>query len=78
MVVLVQNMQGNFYASSLQRHVYRWKMCKYYFNEMNIGIMGEISPLTVQNFKLRVPVAAFELNISSFLKNVLEMIEEGS
>ena len=38
------------------------------FNEMNIGIMGEISPLTVQNFKLRVPVAAIELNISSFLE----------
>jgi phenylalanyl-tRNA synthetase beta subunit len=35
---------------------------------MNIGIMGEISPLTVQNFKLRVPVAAIELNISSFLE----------
>jgi phenylalanyl-tRNA synthetase beta subunit len=38
------------------------------FNEMNIGIIGEISPLTVQNFKLRVPVAAIELNISSFLE----------
>lgn len=36
------------------------------FNEMNIGIIGEISPMIVQNFKLRVPVAAIELDVSSF------------
>jgi phenylalanyl-tRNA synthetase beta chain len=36
------------------------------FNKMNIGIMGEISPVILQNFKLRVPVAAIELDLSSF------------
>ena len=38
------------------------------FNEKNIGIIGEITPVAVENFKLRVPVAAFELNLSSLLK----------
>jgi phenylalanyl-tRNA synthetase beta chain len=38
------------------------------FNEKNIGIIGEITPAAVENFKLRVPVAAFELNMSSLLK----------
>jgi phenylalanyl-tRNA synthetase beta chain len=37
-------------------------------NEKNIGIIGEIAPVAVENFKLRVPVAAFELNMSSLLK----------
>jgi phenylalanyl-tRNA synthetase beta chain len=36
------------------------------FNDTNIGIMGEISPMIVQNLKLRVPVAAIELDVSSF------------
>jgi phenylalanyl-tRNA synthetase beta chain len=40
------------------------------FNEMNIGILGEISPMIVQNFKLRVPVAAIELNVSSFAEKL--------
>jgi phenylalanyl-tRNA synthetase beta chain len=35
-------------------------------NDTNIGIMGEISPMIVQNLKLRVPVAAIELDVSSF------------
>jgi phenylalanyl-tRNA synthetase beta chain len=39
------------------------------FNGKNIGIIGEITPVAVENFKLRVPVAAFELNMSSLLKN---------
>lgn len=38
------------------------------FNEKKIGIIGEITPVAVENFKLRVPVAAFELNMSSLLK----------
>jgi phenylalanyl-tRNA synthetase beta chain len=36
------------------------------FNETTIGIMGEISPMIVQNLKLRVPVAAIEVDVSSF------------
>jgi phenylalanyl-tRNA synthetase beta chain len=38
------------------------------FNEKKIGIIGEITPGTIEKFKLRVPVAAFELNLSSLLK----------
>jgi phenylalanyl-tRNA synthetase beta chain len=34
------------------------------FNGRNIGVMGEIAPLVIENFKLRVPVAALELNLS--------------
>jgi phenylalanyl-tRNA synthetase beta chain len=38
------------------------------FNEKNIGVIGEITPRAIENFKLRVPVAAFELNLSSLLR----------
>ena len=33
----------------------------------NIGIIGEIIPLAIENFKIRVPVSAFELNLSQLL-----------
>jgi phenylalanyl-tRNA synthetase beta chain len=33
-----------------------------------LGIIGEITPLAIDNFKIRVPVVAFELNLSSFLQ----------
>ena len=33
----------------------------------NIGIIGEITPLAIENFKIRVPVSAFELNLSQLL-----------
>jgi phenylalanyl-tRNA synthetase beta chain len=32
-----------------------------------IGIIGEITPLAIDNFKIRVPVSAFELNLSQLL-----------
>jgi phenylalanyl-tRNA synthetase beta chain len=37
------------------------------FSEKNIGIIGEIRPEVLEDFKLRVPVAAFELNMLSLL-----------
>lgn len=33
----------------------------------NIGIIGEVTPLAIDNFKIRVPVSAFELNLSQLL-----------
>jgi phenylalanyl-tRNA synthetase beta chain len=33
-----------------------------------IGIIGEITPLAIDNFKIRVPVSAFELNLSELLR----------
>jgi phenylalanyl-tRNA synthetase beta chain len=33
----------------------------------NVGTIGEITPLAIDNFKLRVPVAAFEVDLSSLL-----------
>jgi phenylalanyl-tRNA synthetase beta chain len=38
-----------------------------YVDEECVGIIGEITPLAIDNFKVRVPVAAFELNLSHFL-----------
>ena len=38
-------------------------------NDESVGILGEITPFAIDNFKLRVPVAAFELNISKLLQN---------
>lgn len=32
---------------------------------VGVGVIGEITPLAIDNFKLRVPVAAFEVNLST-------------
>src|SRR5918912_988747 len=37
-------------------------------NDECIGMLGAITPFAIDNFKLRVPVAAFELNISKLLQ----------
>jgi phenylalanyl-tRNA synthetase beta chain len=37
-------------------------------NDECVGMLGEITPFAIDNFKLRVPVAAFELNISKLLQ----------
>ncbi len=34
----------------------------------NVGIMGEINQTIIDNFKLRVPISVFELNISDIVK----------
>ena len=34
----------------------------------NVGIVGEVSQQVIDNFKLRVPVSIFELNISKVLE----------
>ena len=39
------------------------------FEGKRVGIVGEITPLTLQNFKLRMPVAAFEINLEAIIKN---------
>jgi phenylalanyl-tRNA synthetase beta chain len=34
-----------------------------------VGIIGEVAPVALENFKLRVPVAAFEVNLSKLVKD---------
>lgn len=34
-----------------------------------VGTIGEITPLALENFKLRVPVAAFEIDLSGIIKD---------
>jgi len=34
-----------------------------------VGVIGEVIPLALVNFKLRVPVAAFEINLSGIIKD---------
>lgn len=36
-------------------------------NNRKIGTIGEVAPLVIDNFKLRVPVAAFEMDLSALL-----------
>lgn len=36
---------------------------------MAVGLLGEITPLALDNFRLRVPVAAFELDLSGIIKD---------
>ncbi|MEW6605478.1 MAG: phenylalanine--tRNA ligase subunit beta, partial [Thermoproteota archaeon] len=34
-----------------------------------VGTIGEVTPLALENFKLRVPVAAFEIDLSGIIKD---------
>jgi phenylalanyl-tRNA synthetase beta chain len=34
-----------------------------------VGIIGEVAPLALENFRLRVPVAAFEVDLSAIIKD---------
>ena len=36
---------------------------------MLMGTIGEVTPLALENFKLRMPVAAFEINLSDIIKD---------
>lgn len=38
-----------------------------YVADTKIGIIGEISPLIIENFKIRVPVAAFEIDLTKLV-----------
>ena len=39
------------------------------FNGKSVGVLGEIIPLALQNFKLRMPVSAFEINLLEIIKD---------
>jgi phenylalanyl-tRNA synthetase beta chain len=34
-----------------------------------VGVIGEIAPIALENFKLRVPVSAFEIDLSKIIKD---------
>ena len=38
------------------------------FNGKSVGAIGEIIPRALENFKLRTPVGAFELNLLALIK----------
>ena len=39
------------------------------YKDRQIGTVGEVTPLAIDNFRLRVPVAAFEIDLSSLLSH---------
>ncbi|HJU33965.1 MAG TPA: phenylalanine--tRNA ligase subunit beta [Nitrososphaera sp.] len=39
------------------------------YDGRSIGIIGEINPLALENFRLRIPVAAFEINLLAIIKD---------
>jgi phenylalanyl-tRNA synthetase beta chain len=39
------------------------------FDGKSVGVLGEIIPLALENFKLRMPVAAFEINLLAIIKD---------
>jgi phenylalanyl-tRNA synthetase beta chain len=39
------------------------------FDGKPVGVVGEIIPLALENFKLRMPVAAFEINLLAIIKD---------
>ena len=41
--------------------------CASVTSDRPVGTIGEITPLAIDNFKLRVPVAAFEIDLSELL-----------
>jgi len=40
-----------------------------FVDNIAVGAIGEIKPLALESFKLRVPVAAFEIDLSKIIKN---------
>ncbi|MEM2760240.1 MAG: phenylalanine--tRNA ligase subunit beta, partial [Nitrososphaerales archaeon] len=44
------------------------KSAEVVFNDKNIGMIGEIKETIINNFKMRVPVSVFEINMSYLLK----------
>lgn len=40
---------------------------KIYYRDLEIGIIGEIHPAVLSNFKVEVPVAAFEIDLTSLM-----------
>ncbi len=45
------------------------------FDGKSVGALGEIIPLALENFKLRVPVAAFEINLLAIRKDKIAPCE---
>jgi phenylalanyl-tRNA synthetase beta chain len=39
------------------------------FDGKSVGVLGEIIPLAIENFRLRVPVAAFEIDLLAIIKD---------
>ena len=40
---------------------------KIYYKDLEVGIIGEIHPVVLSNFKVEVPVAAFEIDLTSLM-----------
>jgi phenylalanyl-tRNA synthetase beta chain len=47
-------------------------------DDKSIGVLGEIIPLAIENFKLRVPVAAFELNLLAIIKDKYHGVKDNA
>jgi phenylalanyl-tRNA synthetase beta chain len=39
------------------------------FDGRSVGVLGEIIPHALENFKLRMPVSAFEIDLLAIIKN---------
>jgi phenylalanyl-tRNA synthetase beta chain len=39
------------------------------FDGRSVGVLGEITPVALENFKLRVPVASFEIDLLAIIKD---------
>ena len=42
----------------------------------SVGVLGEIIPLALENFKLRMPVAAFETNPLPIIKDKYHYVKD--
>jgi len=38
-----------------------------YVADTKVGVIGEISPSIIENFKIRVPVASFEIDLTKLV-----------
>jgi len=47
------------------------------FKEKKIGIVGEIHPLVLENWKLEVPVVSFEINLEPIWSSMRQAFEQG-
>ncbi|MDQ3836255.1 MAG: phenylalanine--tRNA ligase subunit beta [Thermoproteota archaeon] len=55
-------------AASANHMFMEGRSAKVIFEGKSVGIIGEITPLALEKFKLRMPVAAFEINLLPMIK----------
>ena len=59
-------------AGEIPGHLIEGRTAKIIYKEHEIGLIGEVHPRTLKNWKIRMPVALFEIEIDEILKELIK------